>query len=190
MEITRRGFIASAGGAFAAAWLSADPSKLLAAGAHAARAARENPPPPFEFLTADEAADLDAAASQIIPTDDSPGAHEARVVYFIDKSLTTWAKDQRPGFQTGLAELRARAAKSVPGATSFASLTDEQRHAVIASLEADKHAFFFTLRGATITGMLANPEYGGNFDKLGWKLIGFDDRFSWAAPFGWYDANA
>jgi gluconate 2-dehydrogenase gamma chain len=37
--------------------------------------------------------------------------------------------------------------------------------------------------------MLSNPEYGGNFNKMGWKLIGFDDRFSWAPPFGWYDAN-
>jgi gluconate 2-dehydrogenase gamma chain len=189
MEITRRGFITSAGGAFAAAWLSADVEKLLAAGAHAARAARENPPPPLEFLTAAQAADLDAATSQIIPTDDTPGAHEARVVYFIDKSLVTWAKDQRPEFKNGLAELRGRASKSVPGATSFASLTDDQRHAVIASLETDKHAFFFLLRGATIAGMLSNPEYGGNFNKAGWKLIGFNDQFSWAPPFGWYDAN-
>ena len=37
--------------------------------------------------------------------------------------------------------------------------------------------------------MLANPEYGGNSDKIGWKLIGFDDRFSWGAPFGWYDRD-
>jgi len=46
------------------------------------------------------------------------------------------------------------------------------------------------LRGATVTGMFANPEYGGNANKAGWKLIGFDDRFSWAAPFGWYDSHA
>jgi len=25
---------------------------------------------------------------------------------------------------------------------------------------------------------------------VGWKWIGFDDRFSWAPPFGWYDRNA
>jgi len=60
---------------------------------------------------------------------------------------------------------------------------------VIASLEKDKHPFFDALRGATIAGMFANPEYGGNHDKAGWKLIGFDDRFSWAEPFGWYDRN-
>lgn len=42
---------------------------------------------------------------------------------------------------------------------------------------------------ATITGFLANPEYGGNTGKIGWKLIGFEDRFVWSAPFGWYDGE-
>jgi hypothetical protein len=38
--------------------------------------------------------------------------------------------------------------------------------------------------------MLASPEHGGNFEKIGWKMIGFDDRFVWTAPFGWYDRDA
>ena len=189
-ELSRRGFIASAGGTLAAAWLFADVEKLRAAGEYAVRASRQNPPPPFQVLTAEQAAELDAAASQIIPTDDTPGAHEAHVVYFIDKSLATWAKEQQPAFAAGVAELTKRAASASPGATSFATLTSEQQQAVIASLEKDKHQFFFILRGATIVGMFANPEYGGNFEKAGWKMIGFDDRFSWAPPFGWYDTNA
>jgi gluconate 2-dehydrogenase gamma chain len=189
-DITRRRFLAAAGGTVAAVWLTADAAKLLAAGKHAERAASENPPAPFQFLTAAQAADLGAAASQLIPSDDTPGAHEARVVYFIDSSLATWAKDQRKTFTEGARELRTRAAAAVPGAKSFAALTPEQQHAVIASLEKDRHQFFFALRGATITGMFANPSYGGNFEKSGWKLIGFDDRFSWAPPFGWYDADA
>ena len=187
-EISRRGFITVAGGAAAAVWLTADAAKLLAAGRHAAQAAKENPP--FQFLTPDQAAELDAASSQIVPSDGTPGAHEAGVVYFIDKSLATWAKEQRPAFTNGIAELRKRAADAVPGATSFKSLTPEQQHDVIASLEKDRNPFFFALRGATIVGMFANPEYGGNQNKAGWKLIGFDDRFSWAPPFGWYDAHA
>ena len=174
----------------AAAWLTADAAKVLAAADHAARAGRESPPPPFQFLSAPQAADLEAATSQILPSDDSPGAREAHVVRFIDKALATWAKDQRPVFAKGIAELRKRAHKENVAAKSFVALTDDRRHAVIASLEKDKHPFFFALRAATIAGMFANPEYGGNFNKQGWKLIGFDDRFSWAAPFGWYDANA
>jgi gluconate 2-dehydrogenase gamma chain len=187
-QLSRRGFLATAGGTLAAAWLTADVTKLLASGRYAARAGEQHPPRAFEVLTADQAADLEAATAQIIPTDDTPGAREARVVYFIDHSLAGWQKGQRGDFEKGIAELRKRARRS-SNAASFAALTDEQQRAVIASLEKDRHPFFFALRGATIVGFLSNPSYHGNNDKLGWKAIGFDDRFSWSAPFGWYDAN-
>jgi len=204
-EITRRGFLTAAGGTLAAAWLAADAEKLLAAGRHAADAMQElraGVPPRLLYLSAAQAADIDAAASQIIPSDDTPGAHEAGVVYFIDKSLATWAADQRPEFVAGLAELRKRASAAgptqagaqrngaVPQAAMFARLSADQQREIIAGMEKDKNPFFFAIRGATVTGMFANPEYGGNVNKAGWKLIGFDDRFSWTAPFGWYDANA
>jgi gluconate 2-dehydrogenase gamma chain len=181
-DLTRRAFLAT-GGAFAAAWLIAPADKLAESALYAARV-RLDAPPPFLHLTADEGADLDAAMAQIIPTDDTPGAHEARCVYFVDKALGTWAKDQLPDMQKGIAELRTRAAGA-----RFVSLTDDQRHAVIESLDKDRHPFFNNLRGATITGFLANPEYGGNYNKIGWKSIGFVDQFSWTAPFGWYDAH-
>jgi gluconate 2-dehydrogenase gamma chain len=186
-EFSRRQFIAATGGTLASIWLAAEAQELIAAGAHAARAARQATP--FQVLTADQAADIEAATAQIIPTDDTPGAREARVVYFIDKSLATFAKDQRPIFEKGVKELRSRAAKVNRGAKTFAALNDAQQIAVLAALEKDKSGFFEALRGATIAGMFSNPEYGGNHDKLGWKMIGFDDRFSWAAPFGWYDRD-
>ena len=188
-EFSRRQFIAATGGTLASIWLAAEAKELIAAGAHAARAARQATPPPFQVLTADQAADIAAASAQIIPTDDSPGAREARVVYFIDKSLATFAKDQRPIFEKGVKELRTRAAKLNRNAKSFAALTDPQQIAVLTALEKGKSEFFEALRGATIAGMLANPEYGGNYNKVGWKMIGFDDRFSWSAPFGWYDRD-
>lgn len=187
-EISRRTFLATTGGTLAAAWLTADVADLLATGKYAAQAGRQNPLPPYAFLSAADAADIEAATSQIVPSDGTPGAKDARVVYFVDKALATWQRDQRGDFAKGIKELRARAGKSY-GAKSFVALTDAQQHAVIASLEKDKHEFFGALRGATIVGMLSNPEYGGNHGKLGWKMIGFSDQFSWAPPFGWYDAN-
>jgi gluconate 2-dehydrogenase gamma chain len=188
-EFSRRQFIAATGGTLASIWLAAEAQELIAAGAHAARAARQVPAPPFQVLTADQAADLEAATARIIPTDETPGAKEARVVYFIDKSLATFAKEQRPIFEKGLKELRSRAAKVNRNAKSFATLSEEQQIAVLARLEKDKSEFFEALRSATIVGMFANPEYGGNYNKAGWKMIGFDDRFSWSAPFGWYDRD-
>src|SRR5207237_711813 len=96
-DLNRRTFLASAGGALAAAWIAADAAKLLAAGEYAARAGHDTRPT-FKFLTSADAADIDAATSQIVPTDETPGAHEARVVHFTDQSLATWAKDQRGAF--------------------------------------------------------------------------------------------
>jgi gluconate 2-dehydrogenase gamma chain len=188
-EISRRTFLAGVGGSIAAVWLAAERGDLLAAGAHAARAGRENPRPPFQFLSADQAADLEAMSAQIIPTDQTPGAREAHVVYFMDQALATYAKQRREPVTKGLVELRARTAKMFR-AKSFASLSGAQQIALLTGLEKEKSLFFEEIRAATIAGMFANPEYGGNTNKVGWKLIGFDDRFSWGPPFGWYDRDA
>ena len=182
--VTRRHFIAMAGTTAASVWLAAEARDLIAAGVHAAQAKR------FQVLSVTDAADIEAAAAQIVPTDDTPGAREARVIYFIDHALGTFAKDQRHAFENGARELRKRAGRVQRGATSFATLPNDKQIEVIASLEKDKHPFFDALRFGTVAGMLANPEYGGNFNKTGWKWLGFDDRFSWAAPFGYYDRDA
>jgi hypothetical protein len=77
-----------------------------------------------------------------------------------------------------------------PRATSFAALPSDKQIAIIAGMEKDKQQFFGFMRQATFAGMLSMPEHGGNYNKVGWKWIGFEDKFSWAAPFGWYDRNA
>jgi gluconate 2-dehydrogenase gamma chain len=188
-EVSRRAFLAGVGGSFAAVWLAAETRDLLAAGAHAARAGAQTPRPPFRFLTAEQGADLEAMSAQIIPTDGTPGAREAHVVYFMDQALATYAKERREPVTKGLVELRARSAKMFRGAKSFASLSDAQQITLLTALEKEKSKFFEEIRAATIAGMFANPEYGGNYSKIGWKMIGFDDRFSWGPPFGWYDRD-
>jgi gluconate 2-dehydrogenase gamma chain len=140
-------------------------------------------------LTPSQLRDLDAIAALIIPADDTPGAREAHVVEFIDRALGSFAAEQRPLFDAGLADLRARVAARHPDAASFADLGPADASALLAGLEAEQSAFFEAARFATIAGFLANPEYGGNAGKMGWRLIGFEDRFTWQAPFGWYDAE-
>ena len=36
-------------------------------------------------------------------------------------------------------------------------------------------------------GMFAAPQHGGNYKKVGWTQIGFDDSLNFRAPFGAYD---
>ena len=186
-EVSRRRFITALSGTLGAAWIAADSRELIAAATHAANAVRQSPRPKFQVLTVAQAADLEAMASQIIPTDDSPGAREMGIVYFMDKSLATFAKRQHGEMVKGLKDLTERVQKLRPGAKSFAALNAADQREILSAMEKDKSNFFEGVRGQTIVGAFANPEYGGNRNKLGWKMIGFDDQFSWAAPFGFYD---
>jgi hypothetical protein len=64
-------------------------------------------------------------------------------------------------------------------------LNPAQQIRVLTAIE--KTAFFGLVRLHTIVGFFANPEYGGNQEKIGWNLIGFEDKFAWEPPFGHYD---
>jgi gluconate 2-dehydrogenase gamma chain len=140
-------------------------------------------------LTAAQLRDLDAITALILPTDDTPGAREAHVVNFFDRALASFAADQRPTFDAGLTDLNLRVARRHPGAAGFADLGADDATALLRELDGEGSEFFEIVRVGTITGFLSNPEYGGNAGKVGWKAIGFDDRFVWSAPFGWYDAS-
>ena len=104
--------------------------------------------------------DLDAISALILPSDEMPGAREAHVVDFIDRSLASFAADQRPLFDAGLSDLNARVARRHAGVVSFADLGADDATALLVELEGEGSAFFETMRVATITGFLANPEYG------------------------------
>ncbi|PYX11489.1 MAG: hypothetical protein DMG84_23845, partial [Acidobacteria bacterium] len=53
----------------------------------------------------------------------------------------------------------------------------------------EKTEFFETVRVHTIMRFLSNPEYGGNSEQTGSKLIGFQNRPFHQPPFGYYDAE-
>ena len=53
-----------------------------------------------------------------------------------------------------------------------------------------KAAIGFGIALGVLTGVFAVSEYGGNAGKVGWKLIGFEDRYAWQPPFGYYDSDA
>jgi gluconate 2-dehydrogenase gamma chain len=183
----RRDFIAGSCTAIASAWLAADPNELRASLAHAARALATAPASSWEFLTPDQAADVDAIVAQIIPTDDLPGAREAGAVHFVDHSLATWARGQHETFVHGLDELNREAGRRWPEASRFAALSPDRQIELLHAVE--QTPFFKTMRFFTIAGTFANPSWGGNHDKIGWRILGFEDRFVWQPPFGEYDAD-
>jgi gluconate 2-dehydrogenase gamma chain len=185
----RRSFLSLSGTALAAFWLAADPDDVRAAWARAHVMATGSLPPAWDYLTAEQAADVEAFASQIFPSEpDSPGAREAGAVYFVDQALATWAKPQQEPFTKGLEELNAEVAKRWPGTARFAALTSAQQVEIMKARE--KTPFFQQLRSVSLLGVFGNPSYGGNRNKAGWQLLGFEDRYVWQPPFGDYDAAA
>jgi len=180
----RRRFLASAGSSFGAAWIATHWPSIAAAHAHSTAMAVDPLSSTLEFLTADEARDIDAIAAQIIPTDDTPGAREAGALYFIDRSLGTWAAAMAEPLRAGLREFRAGFAAGHPG-LEFASADSASQIAYLA--EVDQTNFFGSMRLLTLLGMFALPAYGGNRDSLGWRLMGFEDTHVYSPPFGYYD---
>jgi hypothetical protein len=63
----------------------------------------------FTTLSAEEAMEFTAIAARIIPTDATPGATEAGVIYFIDKVLGDGREAEHEILRRGLTELQAAA---------------------------------------------------------------------------------
>lgn len=211
----RRTFLVRGAAGFSAAWLTAHLPAMAAAATHAHAAAASATPAKFEFFTPEEAADVEAIASRIIPSDETPGAKEAGVVYFIDRALVTFASDAQKTYREGLPEFQSFATEKVPGVKKFSTATIEQQDAILEELSkmsggsngrrrgrdgSNSQTFFETLRFHTIAGFLIDPDSDrrGNRDAVGWKVIGRDPGHIFQPPFslidkdypGWQSASA
>ena len=184
---SRRSFLVDSVTALNAAWVAANYPAILAAQEHARQAGQAGQRPPLTFFTAAQATEIEAMAAQIIPTDGTPGAREAHCLYFIDKALSTFDRDRQPAYTKGLQDLQAKTEQLYPGAGKFSALTSEQQIQTLTAIE--KTPFFNTVRMHTVIGFFARPVHGGNYDKIGWQLIGYDGSLNHKPPFGYYDAQ-
>lgn len=132
-----------------------------------------------------------------------PGAKEAGVAHFIDQQLASaWgshARNYRQGpwpegtptqgyqspltpqemYRTAIGETNQYCAAEY--GKTFDALPPAHQEEVLRDLQAGKIAlemvparlFFNMLWGNTQEGFFADPIYGGNRDKVGWKLVGF-----------------
>ena len=183
---SRRAFLAQSASGLGASWLAANFPAIAAAQEFVRTAAASGQLPAFAFFTPEQAAEVEAMAAEIIPTDDTPGAREAHVVAFIDRALVTFERERQADYRKGLDELAAQTAKLFPSAGKFSALPAESKIKVLTSIE--QTPFFDLVRVHTITGFFASPIHGGNHDKVGWALVAWDDSLEHTAPFGYYDA--
>jgi gluconate 2-dehydrogenase gamma chain len=182
---SRRSVLAGSVAGLSSIWLTTHWPGILDAQEHAHTVAESGRPATLGFFSPEQAAEIESVAAQIIPKDDTPGAREAGTIYFIDRALTTFDQDKQAPYTQGLKDLRAKTHELFPNADKFSALNPAQQVQVLTTIE--KTAFFAQVRLHTIVGFFANPEYGGNQEKIGWNLIGFEDKFAWEPPFGHYD---
>ena len=144
----------------------------------------------FTLLTDLEASQLTAFAERIIPSDDGPGAVEAGAVYFMD----TVFQDQEAGNLTfvrdGVAGFEERVRSEGAESGRLADLDPVGQLAVMRGIEAEEPGLFGYLRLLVIAGTFGHPDYGGNRDHLGWRMVGLEPAETYEPPFGFYDADA
>ena len=184
-HLSRRDFLVNTASLAKGSLLVLSAPAILTACREASESARNEAA--FTVFSNEEAAELTAIAARIIPSDDTPGATEAGVIYFLDNIFGEPQREpQLVMLRDGLRELGLQVATET-GVAYFHELTEAQQDDLLAQNE--NTPFFATMRYLTIAGTFSLPEYGGNQDKIGYKIIGFEDRGAWAAPYGYYDAD-
>jgi gluconate 2-dehydrogenase gamma chain len=182
----RKEFLQRSGTLLGGAWLVALAPALEATGLYARRARAEGLP--FAILTPREARDMEAVSAVMIPTDDTPGAREAGVVHFIDRSLESFFADLLPPVRGWLADLQDHVQGQHDGMEGFADLSEATQADVLREVEARGGAFGL-VRTLVMLGMFSHPDHGGNRGEVGWRLLGYETAPAYQPPFGYYDAD-
>ena len=185
---TRRSALRGLGMLLGAGVVGLDWPALARAAHEAHQAAQSATPPALTLLGRADAADIDALAAQIIPTDDTPGAREAGAVYFIDRALSSFFAHWRESFMGGLRGFQSTVRTAHPESPAFAALSTEAQTDFLRTV--DRTPFFEQARTLTLCSMFSSPKYGGNRDGTGWRLLGFEDQHVFEPPFGYYDRDA
>jgi gluconate 2-dehydrogenase gamma chain len=185
-------------------WIVAHWPAALAAAQHAHQVKQSGIAASFEFFSPEMAVEVESIAARVIPTDETPGASEAGVVYFIDRALVTFAKDDRKLYAQGIADVQAKTREMFPGVERFSAASQEQQDKVLRALDDNvvskarpfvarpaPQSFFETVRQHTLLGFLIDPDSDrrGNRGGIGWHVIGRERDHMFQPSFGHYDKD-
>jgi gluconate 2-dehydrogenase gamma chain len=126
----------------------------------------------FEFAV------LTAVADRIFPPTDTPGAVEIGAVIYIEIALGGDYAQSLSLYRAGLQAINAEARRKF--ARDFAELNGSEQDAILAEFESGSISgfeqaaeFFETVRYHVLEGVFCEPQYGGNKDMIGWRIVEF-----------------
>jgi|GEM_PF-713366 len=131
---------------------------------------------------------LSTVAERIFPKTDTPGAVEIGAVNYIEIALAGDYAALAPLYRQGLRAIQRYC--RIKFNKHFIDLAAAEQDAVLREFEAgaqDTFAqaaeFFETVRYHVLEGVFCEPQYGGNKDMTGWRLVDFPGQ-----QFGYADA--
>ncbi len=185
---SRRHFIQLSGAGALGAWMTLGLAGCREAAESAAEAMKTGEGP--RVLEDGERRTLESFSDRILPADgEEPGAVAMGAVVFMDHFLAD-KPGQLEDVRAAVKTLDAKAGEAQTGAGGFADLAPDGQDALLDELSESDPQAVFPLWTLVMFGVLADPSHGGNLDKAGWAMIGFDDRHAWQPPFGYYDDPA
>lgn len=131
-------------------------------------------------LNASEARTVAAIFERMFPAEDQdPGATEIGVTAYLDRSLAGAYREYVSTYRLGLAALDKAcherygcAFNDAPFYEQDALLTALERADIPAWIAPAQFEFFELMRVHLQEGLFSDPAYGGNRDKLGWRVLG------------------
>ncbi len=136
---------------------------------------------PWRFLSVEEAQCLGAICGHIVPSDQDPGAREARVVNYIDRQLVGYLKRHQKAYREGFAGID-QTSLALHG-QKFVALPPEKQAEVLTAFDKGEapgevwkrrsaKSFFDLVVNHTMQGFYGDPRHGGNRDGVSWKMLG------------------
>ncbi|MGD0411109.1 MAG: gluconate 2-dehydrogenase subunit 3 family protein [Verrucomicrobiota bacterium] len=138
-------------------------------------------PAPCRFFSEAEASLLIAMCEQIIPRDDTPGATDAGVIYYIDRQISGPLARHQRSYRQGLAAFRQTCLQVFK--TPFEDLAFERQTEALRLIEAGRapgehwgdlsqQAFFGLVLDHTRQGFYGSPRHGGNRNYASYRMMG------------------
>ncbi len=134
----------------------------------------------YRFFTYQEAKCIIAVCEQIIPRDESPGATDAGVIYYIDRQLSGVFHYDTLTYRNGIKDIQQYCQAKY--SNNFEDINQTIQFEILNLLESGQitfenggaSAFFNLVRNHTMQGFYGSPIHGGNKDYVSFNMLRLD----------------